>query len=274
MDETSSPEILNPLQRFGSDVKRVRLGRKLTQKHLGKAAGYTDSYVSLVEAGKQMPSTKFAMGCDLAFGTNGLFAGLLTRIEEGDHPSWFVHYLEREKAAARIHDYSVHSIMGILQTEAYAHAIFRAGHPQARADVIQGKVDARLRRRAVMTQENPPALWVVLHEACLRTVVGGPAVMAGQLQHLVDSVEDPNVDIQVITYAAGAAAAHVMPFTLLSFDSAATVLYADGPQGGKLYDKEAIVAEAVRHFERLRAHALPPDDSLALLKDLHKEFTS
>ncbi|MEE6271168.1 helix-turn-helix transcriptional regulator [Streptomyces diastatochromogenes] len=274
MEVTSGPETLNPLQRFGADVKRVRLGRKLTQKHLGKAAGYTDAYVSMVESGKQMPSMRFAKGCDLAFGTNGLFAGLLKRIDEGDHPSWFVHYLEREKKAIRIQDYSVYAIMGILQTEAYAHAIFRAGHPQARAEVLQGKVDARLRRRAVMAKDNPPALWVVIHETCLRTVVGGPAVMAGQLEHLIDSAESPDIDIQVITFAAGAAAAHVAPFTLLVFDSAPTALYADGPQGGKLFDKGAIVAEGEGHYERLRAHALPPDHSLAMVKKLHKEYAS
>lgn len=273
MDETTTPEILNPLQRFGADVKRVRLGRKLTQKQLGKATGYSDGYVSLVEAGKQMPSMRFARGCDLAFGTNGLFVGLLKRIDEGDHPSWFVPYLEQEKKAARIQDYSVHSIMGILQTEAYAQAIFRAGYPHARADVIKGKVDARIRRREVMARENPPTLWTVLHEACLRTVVGGPAVMAAQLQHLIASADSPDIDIQVITYAAGAAAAHLLPFTLLMFDSHPTVLYSDGPLGGKLYDKEATVAAAVRNYERLRAHALPPDDSLALIKDLHKEYT-
>ncbi|MFE7284391.1 helix-turn-helix domain-containing protein [Streptomyces noursei] len=272
MEDANAPENLNPLQGFGSDVKRVRLGRKLTQKHLGKIAGYTDSYVSLVEAGKQMPSARFAEGCDLAFGTNGLFAGLLKRIDEADHPSWFVPYLEQEKKATSIHDYSIQSIMGMLQTEAYAHAIFRAGFPHAAADIIQGKVDARMDRRAVMERENPPTLWVVLHEAGLRAAVGGPAVMAGQLGHLINASERPNIDIQVITYAAGAAGVHVLPFTLLTFSSSPTVLYSDGPVGGKLYDKAKTVANAVRNYDRLRAHALPPDDSLALIKDLYKEF--
>ncbi|GAA2685938.1 helix-turn-helix transcriptional regulator [Streptomyces lunalinharesii] len=274
MDETTAPEGFNPLQRFGADVKRVRLGRKLTQKHLAKAVGYSDGYVSMVEAGKQMPSAKFASGCDLAFGTNGLFAGLLKRLDEADHPSWFVSYLEKEKKAASILDYSVHGIMGLLQTEAYAHAIFRAGHPHAPADVIKGKVDARIGRRTVMAQEDPPTLWVVLHEACLRTHVGGPAVMAAQLGHLIASAESPGIDMQVITFAAGAAAAHVLPFTLLTFHSEPTILYSDGPLGGKLYDREPTVATAVRNYDRLRAHALSPDDSLAMVKGLHKEFIS
>ncbi|SCK37904.1 hypothetical protein YWIDRAFT_01943 [Streptomyces sp. SceaMP-e96] len=31
LDETTPPEHLNPLQRFGRDIKQVRLARKLTQ---------------------------------------------------------------------------------------------------------------------------------------------------------------------------------------------------------------------------------------------------
>ncbi|MEW1655892.1 helix-turn-helix transcriptional regulator [Streptomyces sp. NPDC093707] len=273
MGEAAIPGNFNPLQRFGADVKRVRRGRKLTQKHLAKAVGYSDGYVSMVEAGKQAPSEKFAKGCDLVFGTNGLFAGLLKRMDEAEQPSWFVPYLEKEKKAAGICDYSVNCIMGLLQTEAYAHAIFRAGFPHARVDAIKGKVDARIMRRRVLEREEPPTLWAVLHEACLRTVVGGPAVMADQLEHLIAWGERPGIDIQVIAFAAGAAAAHLSAFTLLTFDAAPTVLYEDGEQGGKLYDKEATVVAAVRSYDRLRAHALSPDDSLALIRELRKEYT-
>ncbi|MGG7573894.1 Scr1 family TA system antitoxin-like transcriptional regulator [Streptomyces sirii] len=122
MDETTPPEHLNPLQRFGRDIRQVRLTRKLTQKHLAKATGYTDGYVSKVESGTLLPrpSMKFAKGCDTVFGTGELFAGLLRRIEEGDHPSWFVPYAHLERKASRILDYSTSLVVGILQTEEYA----------------------------------------------------------------------------------------------------------------------------------------------------------
>ncbi|SFD43662.1 hypothetical protein SAMN05421773_11556 [Streptomyces aidingensis] len=241
---------------------------------MGRAAGYSEAYVSRVESGQITCSEKFAEGCDLAFGTNGLFAGLRKRMLEADSPNWFIPYLEGEQKADHIEDYSTCAIMGLLQTEEYARAIFRAGFPSARDDVIQGKVDARLVRRKVIERENPPTLWLILHEACLRTVVGGPTVMAEQLDCLITAAQYPHIDIQVITYAAGAAAAHVGPFTLLLFESSPTLYYADGPQGGRMYEKEKLVAEAVRHYDRLRANALAPDDSLTLLKALHKEYTS
>jgi transcriptional regulator with XRE-family HTH domain len=270
--EHMSPEHLNPLQRFGRYVKTVRRGRKITQKHLGRAAGYSESYVSRVESGEYMPSAKFALGCDKAFGTGDLFIELLQRIDEGDHPSWFLPYLELEWKASRILDYSTTSIMGMLQTEAYASAIYRAGYPHERRDVIKGKVDARLRRRDVMKRKSPPMLWVIIHEACLRTAVGGPAVMAGQLASLAESADTPNIDLQVMPFSAGADAAHLLPYTLLMFENSPTVVYSEGLQGGRLHDKTTTVTTAMNNYDRLRANALRPDDSVALIKTLCEEY--
>ncbi|GLF99249.1 helix-turn-helix domain-containing protein [Streptomyces yaizuensis] len=273
MSGEAFPEGLNPLERFGREVREVRKGRKITQRQLGKAVQYSDGYVSKVEAGTLMPSEKFARGCDLAFGTHGLFLRLLRRVEEGDHPSWFLPYLELERKAASILDFSTTSIMGMLQTEDYARAVFRAGHPREAADLITGRVAARVRRRQILEQEDPPTLWVVLHESCLRTLVGGRSVMADQLEHLLHMSETPGVDIQVIPFAAGAAGSHTLAFTLLAFADESTALYVDDvPHGGRLYRSESSVRIALENYDRLRAHALPPDDSRALITSVHKEF--
>ncbi|WP_258037158.1 helix-turn-helix transcriptional regulator [Streptomyces sp. SM14] len=267
---------MNPAQRFGQRVKRVRVGRKLTQKQLGKATGYSEAYVSKVEAGKLpvLPSEKFARGCDLVFGTYGLFVDMLEQMGKGDdHPSWFVPYVNFERRASMILDYSATSIMGMLQTERYAGAIFRAGYPHEANSVIKSKVDARVGRFEVMKREAPPTLWVVLHEGCLRTEVGGPSVMEGQLEHLLQAAESPHIDLQVVPFSAGASAAHILPFTLLTFESSPTVLYSDDPEGGRLYDRAASVAAALQNYDRLRAHAMAPDDSVALIQRLHKEYT-
>ncbi|WP_432048695.1 helix-turn-helix domain-containing protein [Streptomyces asiaticus] len=274
MDETTPPAHLNPLQRFGRDVKQVRLARKLTQKRLGLAAGYSEAYVSRVEAGKLLPrpSDKFAKGCDIAFGTGELFAGMLRRIDEGDHPSWFTPYLNLERKASRVLDYSANLVLGILQTKDYAGAVFRSSHPREEAEVVEGKVAARLRRREVFESDAPPFLWVILHEACLRTVVGGADVMAGQLEYLLTAAESPHIKLQVMPFSAGAPAAHAKPFTLLRFTDAPTVLYTETRVGGRMHDSAQTVAAALDDYDLLRAHALSPDRSLALIKTLVKEY--
>ncbi|WP_345602475.1 DUF5753 domain-containing protein, partial [Streptomyces chumphonensis] len=183
-----------------------------------------------------------------------------------------VPYVQLEQKALQVLDFSATAIMGLLQTEEYARAIFRAGHPHESDEVIHGKVTARLRRREVLNRTLPPKLWVVLHEACLRTEVGGRSVMAAQLEHLVRSAAMPGTDIQVIPYAAGAAAAHSGPFVLLTFEDEPAVLYAGDPQGGRLYRNGSTVAINLQHYDRLRAHALPPDESLAFIETVCREY--
>ncbi|MFE7541149.1 helix-turn-helix domain-containing protein [Streptomyces platensis] len=274
LDETTPPEHLNPLQRFGRDIKQVRLARKLTQKQLGKATGYSEGYVSKVESGTLLPrpSEKFAKGCDLTFGTGELFAGLLRRIEEGDHPSWFVPYLNLEKKASRILDYSTNIVKGLLQTEDYAQAIFEAYFSREEAEVIEGKVAARLRRREVFELNTPPSLWTIVHEACLRTVVGGTEVMAGQLEYLLTVAAAPQIKLQVMPFSAGAPAASTRPFTVLRFTDSRTVLYTETRVGGRMHDSAQTVDAALDDYDLLRAHALSPDRSATLIKNLLKEY--
>ncbi|MFI7103746.1 Scr1 family TA system antitoxin-like transcriptional regulator [Streptomyces sp. NPDC050161] len=274
MDETTPPEHLNPLQRFGRDVREVRLARKLTQKHLGKATGYSEGYVSKVESGTLLPrpSEKFAKGCDVTFGTGELFIGLLRRIDEGDHPSWFVPYLNLERKASRILDYSANLVKGILQTQDYARAIFRSYFSQEAAEAIEDKTAARLRRRDVFERESPPLLWTILHEACLRTVVGSGEVMAGQLAYLLTAATSPHITLQVMPFAAGAPAASTRPFTVLRFTDSPTVLYTETRVGGRMHDSAQTVEAALDDYDLLRAHALSPDRSLDLITTVLKEY--
>ncbi|BCJ59058.1 hypothetical protein C1I93_08075 [Micromonospora endophytica] len=58
---------------------------------------------------------------------------------------------------------------------------------------------ARLGRQAILSR--PHAL---IDEAVLRRALGGPAVMARQLRHLVDAAERPNVTLRVVPLTVGA----------------------------------------------------------------------
>lgn len=275
MDEALTGGQLSPLSHFGSEVEEARKARKLAQKHLAAGTGYSVAYVSKVENGVLLASEKFAKGCDTVLGTNGIFTRLRRRIVESEAPTWFVPYLQLEPKAARILDFSLNCLIGVLQTQEYARAILRAGFPHESHQLIEGRVKARMRRHrdAMERKEGSPVLWAVLHEACLRTVVGGRGVMTAQLEHLIKSAESPRIDLQVLPFTAGATAAHVLSFTLLTFtDGTPTTLWTDGPQGGRLFQAETVVANMMEVHERLRAHALPPDDSISMIRTITKEL--
>ncbi|WP_405673813.1 helix-turn-helix transcriptional regulator [Streptomyces sp. NBC_01530] len=274
MNEASEPENLNALQSFGLDVREVRKSHAISQKGLGHATGYSESYVSKVEKGSVMPSERFAKGCDQTFRTGNLFTRQLERLLKGDHPSWFEPYLDLERQASQILDYSNALVMGMLQTPAYATAIFRSTHPRSSADSIKGKVDARMRRRDVMEREAPPLLWVVLHEAVLRTAVGNAEVMKGQLRSLLADAKSPHVTIQVLPFKAGAPASG-LPFNLFTpQDGGPTTMYSEARGLGHVSDSVTAVAEAQSAYDHIRAAALSPDDSLIMIRETMEGYTS
>ncbi|ONK13788.1 helix-turn-helix transcriptional regulator [Streptomyces sp. MP131-18] len=274
MEEAERNEQLSPLGHFKFEVRAAREGRKQSQRHLANGTGYSIAYVSKVENGVLMPSVSFAERCDVVFGTGGLFTRLRRRINETEAPSWFVPYLKLEPKAHRIFDWSVHCFIGLLQTEDYARAILRAGNPHESADTIEGMVKGRMRRpREAFGGDAGPRLWAVIHEACVRSVVGGPQVMAAQLDHLIDIAQSPTIDVQIMPFTAGAAAAHSPAFTVLTFaDRSPDTLWSDGPTGGRLTQIDTTVSNAAEVHERLRAHAAAPEDSLAFIRTVSKEL--
>jgi transcriptional regulator with XRE-family HTH domain len=268
-----STEPANGLEWFGREVEEALAHKGATQRELAEATGYQEPYVSKVKNGKALASPAFAAGCDRFFGTSGWFARMLVRISERGHPGWFVPYINLERQATRVEDYSNALIMGMLQTSEYAEATFRATHPRETDDQIKARVEARLARREVMERESPPLLWVILHEATLRTEVGGRAVMAAQLGQLATDAGNPHVELQVLRYKAGAPASS-LPFILVTPEDGATVLYSESRGQGHVTDSAMAVNEARTAYDRLRASARDPEESLALIRAIAEEYAT
>ncbi len=120
-----------------------------------------------------------------------------------------------EGAAVTISELQVVTVPGLLQTRAYATAMFDV----YLSDDIEGRaaaVDIRMRRQETLRVESPPKLQVVLDEAAFHRVVGGRAVMLEQLSYLIDLVAADLVDLRVVPFAAGAHMAMIGGFTIWS----------------------------------------------------------
>ncbi|MGG7573893.1 DUF5753 domain-containing protein [Streptomyces sirii] len=150
--------------------------------------------------------------------------------------------------------------------------LFQVANPGASAEAIDSKVATRLRRREVFEQATPPLLWAILHEACLRTVVGNAEVMLLQLEYLLKVAASPHITLQVMPFSAGAPTPHMKPFTVLHFTGSPSVLYTESRVGGRMHDSAQTVDAAMDDYDLLRANASSPDQSVALIKTLLKEF--
>ncbi len=151
--------------------------------------------------------------------------------------------------------------------------MIRSARPDISADEVERRVRVRIERQSLLMQDDPIDLWMVLDEAVVGRPVGGDAVMRAQIQHLVDRAELPNVTLQVLPFSAGAHAGMDGTFTILDFPEPTDtdVVYAENATGGLFLEKADELRKYVFIFDHIRAAALRPEESVALLADLAKE---
>ncbi|WP_322759269.1 helix-turn-helix transcriptional regulator [Frankia sp. Cr2] len=173
-------------------------------------------------------------------------------------PRWFEVYVGLEAEASSIAKFEALLVPGLLQTADYARAVMRAAPRQPPNPDVERAIELRLGRQAVLSTDPVPDLWVVIDEAVIRRVVGGPTVMRAQLDHLRRVSTRPNVTIQVVPFTGGAHAGMDSPFTLLGFsdaDNLPEIVYIDQATGSLYLDRPGDVALYREKMDRLRASA-------------------
>jgi Domain of unknown function (DUF5753) len=182
-------------------------------------------------------------------------------------------YVGLEAAANSVRAYEQQVVPGLLQNEDYAKAMIRAARPDISADEVERRVRVRLGRQSLLTQEDPIVLWVVLDEAVVSRPVGGDAVMRAQIQRLVEAAALPNVTLQVLPFEAGAHAGMDGTFAILDFPETSdpAVVFAENATGGLFLEKTDELRKYTFIFDHIRAAALGPEESVALLAKLAEE---
>ncbi|RMI35646.1 helix-turn-helix domain-containing protein [Nocardia stercoris] len=181
-------------------------------------------------------------------------------------------YINFESDARSERMYELSCIPGLLQTERYAWAVLDTTMPKVDAGVVEQRLRARVERAKVLNREgNPLELWVVLDEAAIRRVVGGAEVMREQLLRLAEESEKRNVILQVLPFDAGAHPAMVGSFVLLDFfpeHGDPELVYVEGIAGDNIVEGETEIRRFGVMFDQLRAMALSPRDSIALIHEV------
>ena len=257
---------------LGEEIRFCREQAGMTQQQLADATHYQRPYVTRVEKGNLLASAEFADACDRIFKTAGHIGRLRKRVSERAHPDWFIPYVKLEREAESIRNYSNVFITGTLQTAEYAEAVFRAAHPHEGPEKIQAYVEARMQRHSAVFRDAPPRLWTIVHESALRTTVGGSSVMRTQLELLATCAASPHVTLQVLPFSASTPASN-LPFVLLTQPDRSEMLYTEALHRGYVEDTPTAVEKARETYEWLRAVALPPQDSLSMVRRIREEYT-
>jgi hypothetical protein len=241
----------------------------MSKIELAETLGYTPQLIGQLEAGKNIPSRKFAEDTDTLFKSNGLFVRLWKLITDTRHlsvlPPGFPKFVEFEEKAKAIRSFHRLLITGLLQTEQYAREILLAlQHP----DVADEFVTTRMERQKILSRERPPRLWVTTDERALRWIVGGRDVMRGQLEHLLEASKRPNIMVEVVPQNTSGHAGLGNDFTLMSFDDGPDVGYVEAVGRGQIVEDPMEVSEFQVRYDLLRGHALPVAESQKLIESI------
>lgn len=153
-----------------------------------------------------------------------------------------------EESSARIRSFHCAVVIGLVQTEAYARAVFSDGG-DITGDDLERCVAQRLDRQAVLTSGRDITL--VMTEGALRWCAESPAVMVEQLDHIADVATRPGIRVGIVPWTKPA---RVFPLHGFSIYDSRAVMVGTRVATAFLTDS-ADVAEHEKLFGELEALA-------------------
>lgn len=174
-----------------------------------------------------------------------------------------------EQDAERITKYSPTFVPGVMQTADYASALLTGLGGDK--DEVEAKVELRLQRQEVYESDRHPTFHVVIAEAALALLVGGPDVMARQYQRILEFSRLRDVTVQVILAERGPHPRLGGAFTVLEFadETLTTLLFLENSAGDSLVRDDAdSVSDFLAAFEVMTEMAEPAEVLERVLSDL------
>ncbi|MEI5098604.1 helix-turn-helix transcriptional regulator [Streptomyces sp. PmtG] len=258
--------------RYGEELRARREAAGLTQEELSVRAIMSRTHIAHIEAGRRRPNVDDARRLDVALDAGGVFVRFLPASAGRKVAEHFEDAKEFEQQATVIREYASESVPGILQTAGYARALFRMGFPPMSPEECDRAVDTRLARARILDDLKTPVVWALLNEAVLRRPVGGAAVMAEQLRHIVELGERRRVLPYVLPFGAGAHALMEGMVSLMWFEDLPPVVYVEGWRTGKVWDSPSVVQQCLAAYDLALGDALPWRESLAVMRSVAEEY--
>lgn len=186
--------------------------------------------------------------------------------------SAYADYISLETDADTISAWSPLVVPGLLQTAAYARETIAGVTTSRTPDEVAALAEVRMARQAVLSRPGTaPELWAIIHEAALRQRFSArSATMREQLRRLLDASDMPNVTVQLMPLDSTAHPGVVGGFTLTGFPPPMPSVVLLENLGGATYVEGDDATPFAKAFERIRATALPVEDSLARIAELEE----
>jgi transcriptional regulator with XRE-family HTH domain len=277
---TSDDEYEARRTKLAARLRALRIQKDLTGRGLASASGVSQSKISRIETGQQLPSgediTKLGTALRLPSKatdelvqeahalTNEFLAWDVAGPRGLRRKQESVAALERRTDQMRTFQPLV--IPGLLQTAEYAQAIMRLSADYAEEDVEAG-VAARLGRQSILFSDEHQFEFL-LHENVLRIRLGSTRMMRAQIDRLRTLTTLSNVSIMVIPWQAQLPAVPMIGFT--AYDQSLVRIELPSNRGEIRRPRD--IAAYLDAYNALKTVALTDNAALGTLTALDNEY--
>jgi transcriptional regulator with XRE-family HTH domain len=270
---------------LGARLRALRNERGMTVEEVADKLLCSATKISRLETGARRPSLRDVRDlCGLYDVDEAVSVEFMALAREAREQGWWTQYndlkldpyIGLEQDAIAITSYTMFYIPALLQTEDYARAIIKAVAPKILPDIHQQRVEVRLRRQQRLQQENRPRYRVLVDEAVLYHRVGGPAIMAAQLDRVLEAARDGLVTVQIVPFDA-AHASQDSNFVLLEFEEDSNlnpVVFIESLITNQYLERRDEILRYREAIEYLRDSALSPRDSLNRISAMQRACVS
>ncbi|MFI1173708.1 helix-turn-helix domain-containing protein [Streptomyces melanogenes] len=263
------PDVSDSLRTFGAVVQALREFHGLSREDFAVLVGYSKHTVASVELGRRMPDVVFIDRAEAALGNTGVIRKAAKHLNrQPGLATWFRRWANLEQQAISLYTYESRLVPGLLQTEAYAQALFAAQVPPLADDQIAAQMSARQERQQLLRDRPNTSFNFIVEEHVFLRRTGGVEVTRELISYVLESASRRNVELQVMPLSRGVHAGLAGPVQLLETPANRWFGYCEGQRGGLFISEAKEISTLHMRYAKLRTQALTPEDSAGLLERL------
>lgn len=281
-EEPSGPTVLRIL--LGTQLRRLREARGITAQQAAKAIRASESKISRIELGRNAFREVDIADLLSLYGVKDVAEReqMLALASQANQPgwwhsyqdvlpTWFQAYIGLEESAECIRSYDSQFVPGLLQTEAYASAVIELG--EFSLEETERLVVLRKERQKRFTSGGL-RLWTLIDEMALRRPVGGPDLMRGQLQYLLEVSDRPGLTLQYTPYPAGGSYLVPGSFSIMRFaaEDLPDVVYVEQLTSAMYLDKPTDVDRYTAAMDKVSATSATPERTREFIRELLEDM--
>ncbi|GAA2639553.1 helix-turn-helix domain-containing protein [Streptomyces axinellae] len=253
---------------YGKLLAKFRKDAGYSQEALAPLLDYSPEQLASVEQGRRPAKAPLTEAAERVLNAGGVLQLLQDEVDFAKLPPFFRDFVLLEMEAVSRFDYDPLLVPGLLQTEAYARALFEGHVPILDEEAVEDNVDIRLTRQKILTKSPLVDFSFVIGEAALRQELGGPEVMRQQYRHLLTVGELRNVAIQVVRIGSGFHTGLNGGFVVVETSEHRQYGYFEAQDIGHVVSDAKQVSTFALRYGKLRSQALNVEESAAFIRHL------